>query len=313
MSRSDYSSLHPDDRRFLELMEKWQRGDFTRTDERDVEGLIQGDAFRREAWEGLLSAPDVKHQDRLAALSAKMNLPGHKPYKIVPFWLMTAAATVVIIFGAIWFWPDSKPEGKQAVQNPESTMDTIESNFQDDLAAVTETAKPPQFEKTKKIKIAPGTKPILEESTLDESASGAPEAVMIEPEAVKNISRKIEDFHQAVEPAKSPEKNQDFAVERMKKPVSAAPASKLRTEGSLDALQLYLRQTARLNDLARNNNISGSVRVRFFIAADGFPGDFQLVRSLGYGLDEEAINLLRVWRFPSGESRTVEVDVPFIR
>jgi TonB family protein len=86
-----------------------------------------------------------------------------------------------------------------------------------------------------------------------------------------------------------------------------APASPV--EG-WDAFRRYL-QTARLNDAARNNNVSGYVRLRFAVDDQGRPTDIAVLHSLGFGLDEEAIRLVRAkaWR-PGGP---VTVDVPFVR
>ena len=49
--------------------------------------------------------------------------------------------------------------------------------------------------------------------------------------------------------------------------------------------------------------VKGQVTVAFRIGKNGYPADLEVVRSLGYGCDEEAIRLLKEgpkWKGPSG-------------
>ena len=39
-----------EDARFIALLEKWQSGDFSRKEAREVEELTRNDAFGKEAW-----------------------------------------------------------------------------------------------------------------------------------------------------------------------------------------------------------------------------------------------------------------------
>jgi TonB family protein len=55
----------------------------------------------------------------------------------------------------------------------------------------------------------------------------------------------------------------------------------------------YLRQNLRYPSEASKAGIRGSVIVEFDLSTDGFPQNFRIVRSLGYGCDEEAIRLIR--------------------
>src|SRR3954471_15213308 len=48
---------------------------------------------------------------------------------------------------------------------------------------------------------------------------------------------------------------------------------------------------------ARDAKIEGDVILSSVIGADGVPSDIKLVRSLGMGLDEKAVECLKQWRF----------------
>jgi protein TonB len=62
--------------------------------------------------------------------------------------------------------------------------------------------------------------------------------------------------------------------------------------------------------------IEGDVILTLMIGADGTPSDIKLVRGLGKGLDEKAVECLRQWRFipatnhgePVSTKTTVEVN-----
>jgi outer membrane biosynthesis protein TonB len=90
-------------------------------------------------------------------------------------------------------------------------------------------------------------------------------------------------------------------------PVNSEPA------GGWDAFQEYCRLNAHLTDLARNNNVSGVVRLQFSIDNNGDPINFLTVKSLGYGCDEEAIRLVKDFEWIKGKSGLVNVEIKFTR
>jgi TonB family protein len=51
------------------------------------------------------------------------------------------------------------------------------------------------------------------------------------------------------------------------------------------------------SDIAAQARISGTVLLSLTVSPEGLPTDIRVVRSLGYGLDEKAIEALRLWRF----------------
>ena len=80
-----------------------------------------------------------------------------------------------------------------------------------------------------------------------------------------------------------------------------------------EAFREYLRQNARLTPEARNRNVSGTVQLQFNVNANGEPTGFVVLRSLGFGCDQEAIRLVQNWEWVRGQNPIATVDVPFVR
>lgn len=60
---------------------------------------------------------------------------------------------------------------------------------------------------------------------------------------------------------------------------------------------------------ARKKNIEGTTVLWLIVGADGIPRDIRVARSVGYGLDEEAINAVKKWRFKPSTLDGHPVDV----
>jgi D-alanyl-D-alanine dipeptidase len=60
---------------------------------------------------------------------------------------------------------------------------------------------------------------------------------------------------------------------------------------------------------ARREHIEGTVVLSIVVDADGMPTDIQVKRSLGYGLDEEAIKAVKLWRFEPAKKDGAAVPV----
>ena len=62
--------------------------------------------------------------------------------------------------------------------------------------------------------------------------------------------------------------------------------------------------------LAKENEVEGTVYLRFVVEADGSLSGFRVLRSLGYGCDEEALRVARQMpRFRPGKQGGVNVPV----
>ena len=60
---------------------------------------------------------------------------------------------------------------------------------------------------------------------------------------------------------------------------------------------------------ARLAKLEGSVLLSLVVSADGAPRDIQVARSLGLGLDENAVENVRTWQFRPGTKNGASVDV----
>jgi protein TonB len=61
-------------------------------------------------------------------------------------------------------------------------------------------------------------------------------------------------------------------------------------------------------DEARHEKLQGSVTLRVLVTADGRAGQVKIVKGLGFGLDERAMDKVRTWRFEparDGSRRTI--------
>lgn len=88
-----------------------------------------------------------------------------------------------------------------------------------------------------------------------------------------------------------------------------------RTEpgGGWEMFNDYLRQNARLTPQANAANVSGTVRLQFSVNDNGEPQGIIVLRSLGYGLDQEARRLIENWVWIKGIDPFISVDIPFSR
>jgi TonB family protein len=77
------------------------------------------------------------------------------------------------------------------------------------------------------------------------------------------------------------------------------------------------RTAPEYTDEARQAKLEGAVGLRLIVNPEGVPEDIYVMHSLGFGLDKEALDAVRNWRFAPGmkDGKTVavltSVDVPF--
>jgi len=69
------------------------------------------------------------------------------------------------------------------------------------------------------------------------------------------------------------------------------------------------RQKPAYTEEARLAKLEGSVLLSLVVGADGQPREIQVVRPLGLGLDEKAIESVRAWQFKPGSRNGTPVDM----
>lgn len=66
---------------------------------------------------------------------------------------------------------------------------------------------------------------------------------------------------------------------------------------------------AQYSEEGREAQVQGAVVLQVVVGTDGRPQRIKVVRSLGYGLDEQAIQAMREWKFEPGTHNGVPVPV----
>jgi protein TonB len=82
-----------------------------------------------------------------------------------------------------------------------------------------------------------------------------------------------------------------------------------RPGGGVTAPRLLVRVEHRYTEEALERRIQGAVWLELMVDRDGRPADIRVVRSLDPGLDGEAVNAVRQWRFAPGTLAGLPVDV----
>lgn len=82
--------------------------------------------------------------------------------------------------------------------------------------------------------------------------------------------------------------------------------------GGEGAMISFLQSRIKYPDLAKENEVQGTVYLHFVVEADGKLSGFRLLRGLGYGCDEEALRVARLMpRWTPGKQAGVAVPVYF--
>lgn len=170
-------SMQSDDARFLELLERWLSGDYTRKDERDMYALVAKDDFRREAWEGFVALPEGNHEATLEKLRQRLS-PPTRHRRLPPGFWMAAAAALVLLFGALYFFPGQKMEEAALVARnaEEAPVQTMPSSG-DEITADDDAGAPdPALSQRKAVPLsgpAPAEKVFADDLAMDEVTAAA--------------------------------------------------------------------------------------------------------------------------------------------
>lgn len=343
------SGVRQDDARFLELLGRWLQGDFTRADERELRLLADADDFRREAWEGLTALPEADHEAQLQALRKRIldQKPGGR---MVPFpqWF-AAAAAVMLLLAALWFFhpwqqkvdlpiaavptqtnpanpeiPAAEQPVADAGKTGKSTQPSETSRAAADQRSASGAAVPSivsaddvQGESKQELALQEAEAPVV----LDKAAAAKPSATQAAPATGAPAGPPAPARDEAAKKAKAlPNRQADSTrwfntdakpdIAAMKK--DADEKTRPEPSGGWEAFSEYLRQNARLTPEARNNNVSGFVRLQFNVNDNGEPYNFQVLKGLGFGCDQEAQRLVKEWEWSPGQM-PVTIEVRFVR
>lgn len=335
MSTNPYNN----DKRLIELLERWQSGDFSRADEQELLSLTDSDDFRRETVEGFLSMPEVDHAAHLEAIRAKLRQQNGGKKRVFLMPILAAAAVLLLILATVWLIPSTEKLAPIAQESaPQSVVDQpITSNLPEkgatdatpppaypkpqapvgpsgsnarlaspqisepdaSTAASEQAITPPMPSRDEAVADKMSSKPVIVEGELAKVDLGEEDDVDVNP---GNMAPKKKAEEDLAGRAKEAKKMKPGATENSSKPV-----------GGWANFQDYLRQKARLPENARQNNISGSVRLSFRLNENSEPVDFKIVKSLGLGCDEEAIRLVKAYNWQRGNDPEIRLEIPFVR
>lgn len=71
--------------------------------------------------------------------------------------------------------------------------------------------------------------------------------------------------------------------------------------GGMEAFGKYLEKNLKYPAAAQRSNVTGKVYVQFIVNADGSSSDIQILKSVGFGCDEEAIRVLETVKWTPGK------------
>lgn len=77
--------------------------------------------------------------------------------------------------------------------------------------------------------------------------------------------------------------------------------------GGSKAMNEFITQNLQYPEQALQNNISGSVYLRYIVNDEGIVESVQILKSLGYGCDEEAIRIVKLLKFGSVSNRGIRL------
>lgn len=340
-----------DDQRFLQLLEKWLKGDFTRADERAMDALAASDDFRREAWEGFQSLPEGQHDEHLQALRNRLHTP--VGMRVMYRALLATAASMALLAAAVWIM---QPNGETSdiAMKTEIKGDTLlfETTPPAPMAQAPVAAVPSQQSGPAlspggpNLKIQTATAPTrsdgLQDAAVQENRVYAMESKAEEADMVYREVQRAPATEAAGQVQTDSNLSRINAPQSMPNQMSAAPATKAmdkapvnepvvaaskakRSESKKEMPQVaqsepaggwkswekYLEKNARLTKEAQRAGISGSVVLEFLVDDKNEPGYFVVNRPLGYGCDEEAIRLVREFQWVRGKDPRVRVEVVF--
>jgi negative regulator of sigma E activity len=112
------------DKKGLDLLEKWHSGDFTRADEQALQRLLANcDAFSREAIEGYLEQPETDHLMHLSNLRNRLAKKEKRPSNPWFFRLAVAASFLICVsIGTWWLSQKNDPTENGLAQETPTTV-----------------------------------------------------------------------------------------------------------------------------------------------------------------------------------------------
>lgn len=314
-------------------LKRYAAGKLTPAQQHEIEKALLKHPLENEALDGYeaLQTDGVTAANVLNSLRTRLHerVEAKEDRKVIPLWRYSAVAAsiaVLLVSGYI-LWQsnqqaetlavESAPAGAaapivedKAIVLPEAALKKADS------AAI---AYEPKLGGKSSISVQANKKAAQPSVSADEDAAAFSEAKTPPPVAEAELKALPEKSEQVVEqkelaqpaavpapPASAPNMSKVMAAKP--KPTEEKKAKEVvREELGVAGVTLkmsslakhpndfeeYLRQNLRMPAQAIENKISGEVVLEFTVNPDGSLSNFKIIKSLGYGCDEEAIRLLK--------------------
>ena len=338
---------------FDKWLKRWFRGDLTRRDEAAMEQLAEKDAFLHESIDGYRSTPNLEHEEMLLRLRGKLRQKAPVAKRVPISRILAAAAAVVVLVAAIWLLPDfftsADTSSNTIAQKQDTPPEAVEERQESDSEQVSPekpAVKAPGRDIASGAGGGPATLPKdkpkasipVEKEDMDAFQDVAEEPQRAMPPPVQTVEELPElpevqakkeqmgEIRQADDAVplsnsgnvsrrakpKAREEKMEEAAYNYEPPMENTLLGGQPEMGWADFNE-YLRRKALLPVQARNNNVTGVVRLEFSIDSGGEPVNFNVLQGLGYGCDEEAKRLVQAVKWLPGAGGKTRVDVWFRR
>ncbi|GJM29726.1 MAG: hypothetical protein DHS20C17_23610 [Cyclobacteriaceae bacterium] len=311
-----------------ELMEGYANGTLSPDLMIEVEKFLAENPFEQEAVEGLINQPTHFTNDMMELGEQLADAVKKDKVNTLRYWPVAAAVSLLIISGAVFYLlsPLSSEQSQVAVnqlstedhnehsrdgaisseneplavvpddpevevehdQEEETARETVSSKVQEDRNLIPQVT--PRNEPAGKDKVDPLPAPLKD----DVKETDTDRELFSEP-SQPNQSFLQESSDEESPPAAGRSQSLNSAT-----PTASSPALRKKAKNFTDNTMAsapsnwaeYLKMHLIYPEPARINGIRGDVKVTFKVKTDGSLYGFQIVESLGYGCDKEAIRIL---------------------
>lgn len=304
-------------RDYTDDIKRYHSGDMTPEERHALEREALNDPFLADALEGTEGLPAENFVREVAELNRQVELRVHRSAR--PWWqqsLRIAAAILMLAlatYGIILIWPDTRP-GPIALEQPveQKTFSPELLPGSSDTLPISSTYQSAQQSEPQSTvnKRQPLSEGVADKKVSDEQLT------MAEEKAEARHDMPLAAITEEAEQLKASEKAAAGA-----QPQPAVPAMQLRSEpatnesdeviitnrqraftpgfsaahpeGGLQAYRQYLEQSLQYPREALERKVEGRVVVEFVVEPDGSLSNMKVIQSVGSGLDEELMRLIR--------------------
>ena len=315
-------------------IEKYLKGELSRSEMRDLEMRALHDPFLSDALEGAESIHPNEFARDVESLNKKIS--GSSSGRIWPLRIAASIAIILIItFIVIQFSSTTKNDhlalnqNEMAEDNPaplfSDTIEAVESSKDEDLEQKEEpknkTVKKPEVSQPETASTPIAQEPRTQTETQIAQSSKPTEAdeardLAIADEREELASKSMAEQSLLTEKARSQEQN----INDTPASISGAGVAKKKTAKqdmaakenieSVSSYQQYLKTNVIYPQAALDSKVEGEVTVSFLVSPDGTLSEFVVEKGIGFGCDEELIRLIKAgppWQ-PASASQSVTFD-----